>query len=243
MRKLFLLAAGFCALLYAGCGESPKSQFSHAGLDSVLQKQVLLANDATFEGEPLMARGSAFMMRYQDQLFGVTGRPWIVGDTSMHPTPTIKRMRSAIKSWRMYPHGAAATPDNAMEVAYDSSQSSSYKEDIIFLKAQSDLTEFAALKPQFELPTIDDTLFLIGCSIGDPACKQNVYPVVFQKYVPKGSSLTFLMPSDANTDGFGGAPIVNRQGEVVAMLISGGDFLDLHIIDAIHIKAVQKVLQ
>lgn len=242
MKKLLFLATAICALVFAGCSESPKSQFSHAGLDSVLQKQVLLANDASFTDEKLQARGSAFLMRYDNQLLGVTGRPMIVGDTSANPTPTIKHLRSVIQSWGMYPHGATATPQNSIPVAYDSTQRSSYKADILLLKAQSDLTEFAALKPQFELPAIDDTLFLVGCPRGEAGCKQNVYPVVFQKYIAKGSNMTFLLQNNADTYGFGGAPILNRQGEVVAMLVGGGDFLDLHIVNAIHIKAVEKVL-
>ncbi len=207
-------------------------------MDSVLSKQVLLANDAIFTDERLLARGCAFLIQDENQVWAVTGRPWQQGDTSA--VISNQQLRGTIQSWRLYPRGPLDIPKDTIEVRYDSSQSTAYKEDILVLKAPSRPTGFAALKPQFELPIEDDTLFLIGCPLDEPGCRQKVYPMIFQKYTAKWSILTFLLLDEVNTNGFGGAPIVNRQGEVVALLTGGGKFADLEIVRATHIKAIKQ---
>jgi hypothetical protein len=243
MRKLLFIAAAVCGFLCTGCdGGNQASPYSHAGLDSVLQKQVLLVNGATFTKEKLVARGNAFLMRYESQLWAVTAKPWIQADSGSDLPIEIRDLKGMIKSWRLYPRLAVDAPNDTFPAMYDSSQNSVYGEDILFLKAQTDPSQFAVLKPQLELPAVDDTLFLIGCPMSEPGCRQNVYPLTFQKYVPKASVLSFILQREVDLNGFGGAPIVNRRGEVVALLVGGGDFLDLQIVQATHIAAIKYVL-
>lgn len=51
--------------------------------------------------------------------------------------------------------------------------------DILLLNVASNTFDPAIPKPNFVLPAVNETLYLIGCPYSESGCKQNVYQLKF----------------------------------------------------------------
>lgn len=203
----------------------------------------MLVNDADFSKERIGARGNTFLIKHEGRVWAVTGMPWIEIDSVDKPTIPYRLLTTAFKSWRVYPRVTIDAAKDTFALTLDSTQAMRDDADILLLKPPGDRAGLAELTPQFELPAKDDTLYLIGCPRTEPECSQKAYRLVFQRSEAKGALLTFFLEDDVNLDGFGGAPILTKEGRVVGLLIGGGSFLKLNLIQATHIAVIKQILR
>ena len=72
-------------------------------------------------------------------------------------------------------------------------------------------------------PTINTRVWVMGQAVGDNGPTPRLYRGVVRDVKP--TALTVVMDRKHDQTGMSGAPVVNRQGQVVGMLIGGGEVL------------------
>lgn len=190
--------------------------------DLVSKNQILLTNRAKFRNhEDEMNGASSFLIKYNQNVFAVTAKHLLGEAMDVQPEIQPTDLNKILLTWKMFPR-IPIDPQfdtvnvNAKKLNYDS-----LKKDILLLHVEDLKSRVYQLTPNFLLPNIRDTYYLIGCPYSESECKQNIYPIIYSGFYEEKSMLTFTMASDVKIAGFSGAPIIDFEGKVVAVLTSG----------------------
>lgn len=65
--------------------------------------------------------------------------------------------------------------------------------------------------------------------------------MTYLQYEAADATLVCEIKTNVEMSGFSGAPLVNRAGEVVGVLVGGGEQGGVSYITATHIKEIQKI--
>lgn len=248
--KILLIA--FCFLLFS-CAyaqtnknkatklEGNNENTATPNIEDFLKRQILLTNRARFTKDRTLEGASGFLIKYNGANFAVTARHLLGEAGGVEPEVKVSDLTKTLLKWEMLPRVVTDVKKETIKLNADNMDFSRSSSDILFLKIAANNFEIAILTPNFELPTVGETLFLIGCPYSETQCKQNSYPVKFVEFDETENSLVGEINSKVNLAGFSGAPLVNRKGEVLGALTSGGDSNGKSYVLATHIKEIQKI--
>lgn len=159
----------------------------------------------------------------------------------VQPEIKINELGKSVVQWEMMPRVVSNPAKERIKLDAKGLDFSQLSSDIVFLKVLSNNFEIELLTPNFDLPAIGETLFLIGCPYSEIKCKQNSYPVKFIEFDKAENSLVFETNSTVDLSGFSGAPVVNAKGAVFGALVSGGAAGGKNYVIATYIKEIQKI--
>jgi hypothetical protein len=210
-------------------------------LDSLLAKQILLTNYAEFSDSQYLSGASSFLIHYRDTLFAVTAKHLLEESMGMDPVIDPQDLDSMLLHWEMFPRIPQVAANDTVRVTAQGLSYPDSPKDILLLKVISKGLGVTALTPQFALPREDEELFMLGCPYSED-CRQNVYPLRYVEYYEDDAILACIMMKTVNTMGFSGAPVINRLGEVVGIVVSGGELEDgTQVAFLTHIKEIENI--
>lgn len=210
-------------------------------INNLLKKQILLTNSAQFTNDRTMEGASGFLIKYNGANFAVTARHLLGEDGGVEPEVKINDLGKSLINWEMMPRVVSNAAKETIKLDAKGLDFSQSVNDIVLLKVVSNGFEIESLTPNFDLPSVGETLFLIGCPYSQTKCKQNFYEVKYVEFDDSANVLVGEINSKENLSGFSGAPLVNSKGEVVGVLVGGGELEGKQIVTATHIKEIQKI--
>ncbi len=248
MKSRLLVALAFTIIVGAGCQrsgsednrtqplpqqETPPQAEDWASKPPRQWPQLVLTNDAEFNGHTPLRGASAFLVKTRDgRTLAATAKHLIGANGGVQPEIPIAGLNGVIRTWRMYPR---TLPDQfvaAEKIGAEGLDNDDLDWLILSLKGTTGKALPATplhLRPQ---PVhVGETVYLVGCPYVEERCKQNVY----SGKVTTRSESRFRYDIDPPVDirGFSGAPVVDRNGHVVGVMtvwfepkMQGGRFLE-----------------
>jgi len=99
---MFLLL--FVTTLF-GCNQdnhTNQKEIDHT-LETILKKQILLTNSATFTNGRNLFGASAFLIEYKDTIYAVTAKHLLGKAGGAEPEVDLKGLNTAMVEWKMFP--------------------------------------------------------------------------------------------------------------------------------------------
>lgn len=246
--KIILIVICFLISSYANAqvNKSVKNSDSEKNtnssyFDKILKKQILLTNKAEFSKNRTLKGASSFLLTYQGNTFAITARHLLGEAGGIEPEIGVNDLKKSLVKWEMIPRVVDNKEEETIKVTADGVDFSQSSADILLLKVISSDYKIKPLKPNFELPSLGEKLFLIGCPYSEVKCRQNSYEVIFDGVYEVDGSLICEIKSSVELAGFSGAPLVNGKGEVLGVLVSSGEENGKNYVIATHIKEIQKI--
>lgn len=210
-------------------------------VNEILKKQILLTNSALFSNNRSLEGASGFLIKQNGSIFAITARHLLGEDGGIRPEIDVNDLSKSLIKWQMMPRVIHNSANEIIKLEANGLDFSESFNDILLLKVLTKDFEIETLIPNFDLPSIGETLFLIGCPYSERKCQQNVYPVRYSEFRIRENSLVFETDPNVDLRGFSGAPLVNSKGEVVGILTSSFINHGKEYSMATHIKAIQKI--
>jgi len=216
-RMLFLVALVVVSI--AGC-DSRKPVIKPAVETWVSQKpetwpQIVLTNDATFEGHTGLEGASSFLIQARDgRIFAVTAKHLLGEAGGVSPEVSVSEFNKVLKSWKLSPR---TKEDSFVEVDKLVAAGKEKEADwlIFSLKSTSNLPS-RPLKVRGSPVTDEEQLYLLGCPYSKPKCRQNVHSGHVLKLYEQ--EIHFDFTPTPSLSGFSGAPVIDGNGHLVGIL-------------------------
>ncbi|WP_162150333.1 S1 family peptidase [Asticcacaulis sp. AC460] len=205
----------FATVITALCLLAPVAGFSQP---AALKDQVLLRNNFAFKTGQKSEGASAFLISQDGKTYAVTAKHLLTGDMGIEPAVKPSQFNATIKYWRFL---KPATGETVAEVDTLLAPDDDYDRDILFFSIKTIKAGVTPLKVATQAPVAGDTGYVIGCPYAEPACNQNIYAVKYSGADNTGYYIFEQVNKIGKISGFSGAPVVNAQGEVVAVLRGG----------------------
>ncbi len=207
-----------------------QADFDHPKLDG--SKQYYFRNYIEFTGSREAAGASGFFVERNGVIQYITAKHVLGPSMGIEPavSPDPAQFENELVSWTVI------TPPNyePMAFVYELATSSAdLTEDRIALNAlmvtdvdpaelgdmPMPTVEAGVLEIARTMPSRGDPLFLIGCPYSQEDCSQNTYQLISRDLDSDGYLNASWSGDRVELSGFSGAPVVNQQGEVVAMVV------------------------
>lgn len=207
----------------------------------VKTQQVLLTNQAEFEGHTSLYGASAFLINYQGKIYAVTARHLIGQDGGVEPQVDPDQITDYLLEWKMFPRVPIVPEEDTVIVKHTKMNYTGSDKDILLLPLSDRSFGIGALNPIFALPARGEKLFIIGCPYSEENCKQNMYEVTADAYDEVSGLIIGTMKEKVAMSGFSGAPLLNVKGEVVGVIRGGGEDSGIHYVAATFIAEIRKI--
>ncbi len=207
--------------------------------EMVSKHQILLTHHADFKEHTSLEGASAFLIEYDHKRYAVTARHLIGSDGGVEPEIKATELSRYFDKWLLYPRVPVHEATDTVRVSRPGLDYSRLSRDILMLQIDSGAYDIQPLKVNFVMPEKGDKLYIIGCPYSEPDCHQNVYEITYTDFFIKTSQLVCTMKDKFTVRGFSGAPVVDRNGEVVGVLTSGGEYENQMIVAATSIREIQ----
>lgn len=229
MFGLFTIWAGLFALL-ASVAEPTVPEVGPAP-ELELEQTVYLRNYYLFtEGRESMG-ASASLIALNDGVYALTAKH-LLGE-AMGITPEVRPsdLEKALLSWSFYTNeGFYGDPAPVAQASGVHRPMDEGGGDILVLSVDA-IEEAGVLSVSPHRAGIGDHVYLVGCTYAEgAACSQNIYAGSVVSRLPDlingGQLILFELEGGAiELSGFSGAPVLNENSEVVAVLVSSYDGL------------------
>ena len=205
----------------------------------IKEKQFLLTNYADFAKRKYALTGaSAFLITYQDKTYAITAKHLLGEAGGVKPEVKLKELDKVIEYWGLFPRVPVNEEFDTVYIDAKNIKYGDFDYDMLVLNVINDNHKIDILNPSFELPKKGEIFYIIGCPYSEKDCKQNLYEIEFDEVV--GELYYFNFKTDINCSGFSGAPIVDKDGNVVSLLCGKG-YGDA--IYGVKIKEIQKIIK
>ena len=185
-------------------------------------KQVLLTNNAKFKSGGTLKGASAFLMDLDGKTVAVTVKHLLGEDGGVTPTVLPSKLDKDVITWELYSRQQSKDTLHFDKVI---TKNDDPKIDIIAFTIKEKATNYLKLKPRFTVPMRNEKFYLIGCPYDEKNCKQMKYELPFNfyskadEYSPVPTlGLSMWDYEKVDFSGFSGAPVVDKNGEVIGVL-------------------------
>jgi hypothetical protein len=194
--------------------------------------QIVLTNDAEFNGHSSLQGASSFLIKTDDnRVLAATAAHLLGSAGGVEPAVPIDQLASRIQSWKMHPR---TMPDVSVEITSTGVKGLERKNLdwlILSIKKIEQLPAYP-LRLRKEPVGIGEPVYLIGCPYAEQDCKQKVYAGVVKERA-YGDLCGYDLNSPVDIRGFSGAPILDANGYVVGVMMvwfepkmAGDNFLE-----------------
>lgn len=225
--------------LVIGCVNSQEKKPAVNVFDFNRENQILLTNEADFKEHTSLYGASSFLIDFNSTFYAVTAKHLIGKDGGVEPEILPMDLPKKIESWKMYPRVQNKISNDTVLISDSNYKFIQTNADILLLKIKNDVQNLAKLKPNFDLPKENDSLFIIGCPYSEKDCRQNIYPCTYVFFDTKSKMLFFELKKNIELPGFSGAPIIDKNGLVVAVLTSGWEDNGSYFVGGTFIKEIE----
>lgn len=205
------------------------------------RKQILLTNLAQFKGNRTLEGASGFLINYNNLTYAVTARHVLGAEGGFEPEIKPNVLARNLISWEMSPRVVINADTETVKLNANGLSFARSTHDILLLNVASKTFDLDVLTPNFTVPAVGETLYLVGCPYTETQCRQNFYAVKYVTYDPFEATLVCEITANVEMIGFSGAPLINGKGEVVGVIVSGSESNGKTYVSATHIKEIQKI--
>lgn len=219
----FLLSMTVCSLVRAKSPAStaaiqPAAKWSH--LPTAKWPQIVLTNEATFDGHTPLYGASAFFMRMPDgEIIVGTAKHLIKKPGGVDPPIALTELDHVLTRWRVYPRTKKDQVVEAKGVAERTNGEGLHDWLLLYLKNPAATLSATPLVPRKDPVKVGEKVYLIGVPYSDRTSSQNIYKGVVTAR-PMAHYFTFEFRPPVHIEGFSGAPIVDARGLLVGHGVS-----------------------
>lgn len=182
--------------------------------------QLVLTNEASFQGHSPLHGASAFLMRMPGgEIVVGTAKHLIKKPGGVDPPIPLAELDRILISWRVFPR----TMENQAVAAkgVDERTNGEVQHDWLLLRINGTPAKLPStpLVPRPDSVKVGETVYLVGVAYSDRQSAQNVYKGVVTAR-PKDHYFTYEFDPPVHIAGFSGAPIVDENGLLVGHGVS-----------------------
>ncbi|MEM7235408.1 MAG: serine protease [Planctomycetota bacterium] len=221
--RTFLGLLGILALCGTGCTQKTETEEAKKLAPSpwvakpvAEWPQIVLTNDAEFEGSTGLKGASAFAVQHGDRLYAATAYHLLGPAGGVEPQVARSQIDARLKSWKMFPRTQPESFVKPHRVALGLGDDST--SDLLFLDvAKGSSLPSTPLRMREDPVQVGETVYLLGCPYSETACKQNVYKakVTLREW---DTNFRYDLETPVDLRGFSGAPIVDSGGHLVGIM-------------------------
>ncbi|HEV8291449.1 MAG TPA: serine protease [Tepidisphaeraceae bacterium] len=178
--------------------------------------QIVLTNDATFNGHTAMQGASSFLIQARDgRIFAVTAKHLLGDAAGVSPEIQVSQFNNVLKSWKLAPR---TKEKSFVQVDKLVAWGKEKEEDwlIFSLKSTAKLPS-RPLKVRGSPVSDEEQVYLLGCPYAEDDCQQNVHAGhVLKTYEQE---IHFDFSPTPSLSGFSGAPLIDGNGHLVGILV------------------------
>lgn len=210
------------SLLGTSCGK-PQISPTSGTVSLILNGQVFLRNTIQFKDDRSSSGASASFIQHNGTVYVLTAKHLLGPDMGISPPVQPTQFDNSLERWSVHHND---TPENPLaKITGIINPNNDENEDIILLKTDVSYTTIAdmVLPVTKKAPALGERLFVIGCPYSEgELCKQNAYPGTVTEM--KGNLIAIEAENSPDSlSGFSGAALLNKKGEIVAVITSGSD--------------------
>ncbi|MDB5295457.1 MAG: hypothetical protein JWO31_1440 [Phycisphaerales bacterium] len=177
--------------------------------------QLVLTNEATFNGHAPLHGASAFLVRMPGGVVAVGTAKHLIGEAGgVEPPVTLADLDQALTGWRAFPR---TRPKAAVEAKGRAvTPNGEGRHDWLLLNLSDPKAALPAtpLVPRLRPAAVGETVYLVGVSYADRGAVQNVYKGTVTAR-PSKHYFEYEFAPPVRIAGFSGAPIVDADGLLV----------------------------
>lgn len=206
-----------------------------AYIDSV---QILLTNEYAFEDAYGYGASSFFIIGKGDTLL-CTAKHLLGEAMGISPKVKTKDYSSKFKFWKAFARNNRLLKDTVRVGGIVNASFSNV--DILLQQCDLGSMSVQALLPRFTRIAPGEELEILGCEYGDTTCHQKSYGAIMDEY--NQNTLIIRAKDTFNPQGFSGAPVIDKNGYAIGVVIGGGVFDGELYISVEPLLRVRKYLQ
>jgi hypothetical protein len=219
LLTVFMLLAAISSRAF---GESPASQPAADWSRLATEKwpQLVLTNEASFDGHTPLHGASAFLVQMPDgEILAATAKHLIKAEGGVDPPVQLVDLDRVLTTWKLFPRTRGSELVEAKGVAERTSGET--RHDWLLLHLVNNPTKLPAtpLVPRIDPVKIGERVYLVGVPYSDRKSAQNVYEGIVTAR-PSANYFTYDVKPPVHIAGFSGAPIVDANGLLVGHGVS-----------------------
>ncbi|MBW8879928.1 MAG: trypsin-like peptidase domain-containing protein [Asticcacaulis sp.] len=158
---------------------------------------------------------SAFLLDVRGRTYAVTVKHMLGEDMGIVPAVKPSQVNTQLKEWQFFVPGTHSVVARAKQLLTPN-DNLDIDRIALSLEGGTSAPGISALKLADAGPKAGDTLFIMGCLYAEDACHQTTYRVT---YLGSQDGYMVVKPIDVIADfaGFSGAPVVDAEGQAVAL--------------------------
>lgn len=189
-----------------------------AGQPAAEWPQLVLTHDSEFRGHSGLKGASAFLIELPDQrIIAATAKHLLGEDGGVSPKLRVNEIDGAIVAWKLHPR---SKPDGTVAVTGLFGPTGAYGalDDWLLLDINQKESELPAspLKLRHAPLQKGETVYIVGVRYDNDENTQEVFPGKVTN--PEYGIVECKLDKPANLEGFSGAPVLDADGHVVALL-------------------------
>ena len=187
--------------------------------------QLVLTNNASFDGRTPLEGASAFLMRMPDgQVLLGTAKHLIGAAGGVKPPIPLSDLDHVLKQWKVFPRTKSDLAIGAGGLAITANRPVTH--DWLLLKLLDAHAKLPStpLTPRLKPIGVGEKVYLVGVPYSDTDSAQNVYTGIVTAR-PRKNYFTYEFTPPVHIPGFSGAPIVDGHGLLVGHGVSMGSEL------------------
>ena len=242
MMKFLKLFIYFCCFsIFISCGNENKNIHTFDISGFIDKNQILLTNEADFKNSTSLYGASSFLLEFNNSFYAVTAKHLIGKDGGVEPEISPMDLPNSIINWKMFPRIENRVSNDTVIISNTNYKSIQTNADILLLKINDYKGNLCKLKPVSELPEENDTLFIIGCPYSENNCRQNVYPCNYMLFDNETNMIICELKENIELPGFSGAPVLDKNGFVVAVMTAGWEDNGKYYIGGTFINEIKNI--
>jgi len=204
-------------------------------------RQILLTNEANFNDHTALNGASAFLIHYKAGIYAVTAKHLLGEAGGVDPEIKPNDLATYLTSWKLFSRVSSSDSADTVTIKKTAFNYTSSPSDMLLLETDNYKGQYHVLTPTFKLPKENDPLFIIGCPYSEVDCKQNLYSATYVDYDTESHSIICAFNETVDLSGFSGAPIIDLNGNVIALLTGEVDSDGKHFVLGTFIKEIEKI--